>query len=194
MYLTASPITNKQLSFIERLMDERDLAASPKFREATASMDEHERQAYISTIKAGLQDLSRSEASAYIERLLELPRRSASRSASAPAPASSYDVPAGRYAVEREDGALAFYRLDRPTEGRWAGYMFLSVQASDELHPIKGHAAKEAILSKIAADPAGAARRYGQEIGSCAICGRTLTDETSREYGIGPVCRENTGW
>lgn len=31
---------------------------------------------------------------------------------------------------------------------------------------------------------------FGQEIGRCGVCGKTLTDETSRAYGIGPVCRE----
>jgi hypothetical protein len=105
------------------------------------------------------------------------------------------DVPAGRYAVETNgDGHLAFYRVDRPSEGRWAGYVFVKVQASDELHNIRGFAQRDTILRKIAVDPAGAARRYGLEIGSCGICGRTLTDETSRAYGLGPVCREKTGW
>jgi len=31
---------------------------------------------------------------------------------------------------------------------------------------------------------------YGTELGECGVCGRTLTDEKSRAYGIGPVCRE----
>jgi hypothetical protein len=104
------------------------------------------------------------------------------------------EVPAGRYAVETEEGHLAFYRVDRPTEGRWAGYVFVKVQASDDYHPIKGAAQRDAILRKIAVDAPGAARRYGLELGSCGICGRTLTDETSRAHGIGPVCRERTGW
>lgn len=108
-------------------------------------------------------------------------------------PTATPDVEAGRYAVETEEGHLAFYRVDRPTEGRWAGYTFLKVQASDELHPIKGAAAK-AILTKIAVDPKGAMLRYGLELGHCGHCGRTLTDETSRAAGIGPVCRENLGW
>jgi uncharacterized protein DUF6011 len=30
--------------------------------------------------------------------------------------------------------------------------------------------------------------RYGQELGECGHCGRTLTDEASRAAGIGPVC------
>jgi hypothetical protein len=30
--------------------------------------------------------------------------------------------------------------------------------------------------------------KYGQEIGRCCRCNRRLTDETSRELGIGPEC------
>lgn len=33
------------------------------------------------------------------------------------------------------------------------------------------------------------AARFGQLYGVCAVCGRTLTDETSIAAGIGPVCR-----
>ena len=35
---------------------------------------------------------------------------------------------------------------------------------------------------------------YGRELGVCGVCGRTLTDENSREAGIGPVCAVNMGW
>lgn len=98
------------------------------------------------------------------------------------------DVPAGRYAVETEEGHLAFYCVDRPDEGKWAGYTFVKVMASDEEHAVKG-AARNAVLAKIvAAGPKAASIRYGQEIGCCGVCGRTLTDEESRAKGIGPIC------
>jgi len=98
------------------------------------------------------------------------------------------DVPAGRYAITGEDGVLRFYVVDRPTEGRWAGYVFVSVQASDELHRVRDRAAREAILATIAIDPRDASIRYGKELGQCGVCGRTLTNEESRAAGIGPVC------
>lgn len=97
------------------------------------------------------------------------------------------DVPAGRYAVATEEGTLAFYRVDRPTEGRWAGYTFVKVQASDDEHPVRGAAAR-VVLGKIATDVQGASARYGQEIGVCGVCGKTLTDAESRARGLGPVC------
>lgn len=98
------------------------------------------------------------------------------------------DVPAGRYAVEDEDGTLKFYMVDRPTQGRWAGYTFLSVQASDEFYPIRSATSKASVLARIALDPKGASARYGQALKICGRCGRTLTDEKSRELGIGPEC------
>lgn len=32
--------------------------------------------------------------------------------------------------------------------------------------------------------------RYGKELGVCGSCFRTLTDEESRKFGIGPICRD----
>lgn len=181
---TRSPrmASDKQAGFVNDLIAELDrLGRGDKAAAARAFCDR------------GAHNLTRDEASRVIERLITLrdeARAAAPRTTSPSVP----DVPAGRYAVDNEDGALAFYRVDRPTEGRWAGYTFLSVQASDEQHPIKNRAAKAAVLAKIAADPREASMRYGREIGACGICGRTLTDEDSRAAGIGPVCASKTGW
>lgn len=108
-------------------------------------------------------------------------------------PAMPHNVPAGRYAVENADGKLSFYKVDTPTEGKWAGFTFLKVLASDTEYPVKG-AGKATILAAIAVDPKAALIRYGREIGACGVCNRTLTDEASREAGIGPVCAANGGY
>ena len=55
-----------------------------------------------------------------------------------------------------------------------------------------GQAATAALLT-IAADPLGAAVRYGQRTGTCSCCGRKLTNHTSIDLGIGPVCRGRWG-
>lgn len=97
----------------------------------------------------------------------------------------------GRYAVlDPIDDELKFYRVDKPSSGKWKGMLFLKVYASDYTYPIKKIDLKNDILGRIAVDPIGAMARYGQEIGSCGVCGRTLTDELSRTLGIGPVCRK----
>lgn len=107
-----------------------------------------------------------------------------------PAAGTYPDVPAGRYAVATEDGAineLAFYKVDCPTEGRWAGFTFVKhIVGSDELSVRRE--AKLTVLNKIAADIEGAAARYGHEIGRCGFCDRQLTNDVSRERGIGPEC------
>lgn len=91
------------------------------------------------------------------------------------------------YAIDI-DGTLKFYRVKA---GRKPGFYFIEVQASDDLHPIRNAAVKADIIAAIRAQgPAQAMARYGQELGSCGHCHRTLTDETSRALGIGPVCRE----
>jgi hypothetical protein len=97
-------------------------------------------------------------------------------------PASSWPFPNGRYAVVH-DGVLKFYVAD--DDG-------IFVQASDETHLLRGDTAHE-VIALIAEDPEAASRRYGQEIGVCGRCGRTLTDEGSRAAGIGPICATK-GW
>jgi hypothetical protein len=96
------------------------------------------------------------------------------------APVVRNDIPVGRYAVENAEGVLAFYRVRK--DGT------LVVMASDVEHRVFGKAAA-AVLDKIAeAGIDAAGRRFGQEIGSCYVCGRTLTDKDSRAKGIGPTC------
>ncbi|QGH75296.1 hypothetical protein I5G61_gp48 [Mycobacterium phage Quesadilla] len=106
-------------------------------------------------------------------------------------------VPAGRYAIETEDGAtngLAFYKVDRPEEGKWAGRVFVKLMVSDEEQRMSW-AATKSILAKIAeVGAAEASARYGHEIGECGVCGRTLTNDESRERGIGPICAAKNSW
>lgn len=153
-------VTEKQIAFITSLLRERE-------------MDVFD-----------VETFTRKDASALIETLLATPSR-----VKAPKATEVPGVEAGRYAIER-DGVLKFYRVDRPTEGRWAGYTFVHVYASDETYPIRDRASRTSILEQIADDP-DAMARYGRELGVCGKCGRTLTDETSRALGIGPVCRES---
>lgn len=52
--------------------------------------------------------------------------------------------------------------------------------------------AKEA-LAVIAENPREAAIRYGQRTGTCACCGRSLSNHASIELGIGPICAQKWG-
>lgn len=185
------PPTPKQLAFVRTLLAERaGVPAAEALREVLNRLRTEgslSKRAVSATIDALLK-IARPQAEASDEPTPV--ERPAQRTAKVELP----DVPAGRYAVENEDGELRFYVVDRPMEGKWAGWTFVKVQASDELHPIKGMEAKAVILAKIALDPQAASIRYGQELGVCGVCNRTLTDEESRRQGIGPVCRAKMAW
>lgn len=97
----------------------------------------------------------------------------------------------GYYAVSRH-GSLEFFRVERPTEGKWAGKTFVKRQSSDSFDRMEWGETGE-VLDAIAADPETAGRVYGQEIGRCYRCHRTLTDKESRSRGLGPDCAEKMG-
>lgn len=59
--------------------------------------------------------------------------------------------------------------------------------------PARGGAAATTGLLAIAADPLGAAVRYGNRTGTCACCGRKLTKGESIARGIGPICAARWG-
>jgi hypothetical protein len=88
-----------------------------------------------------------------------------------------------QYAVENADGDLRFYKLKESKAGR----RYLVVQASDAEHFLGVENGAIAVAERIAVDPRAAMIRYGQELGVCGDCGRTLTSEW-RLRGIGPIC------
>lgn len=97
------------------------------------------------------------------------------------------EVPAGRYAVDTNEGHTGFYRVGVAKSGR----ITLFVYASDAQHEVKPWSTVVAILRKIeAAGLAAAQLRFGQEFEHCYRCGRGLTDEVSRQAGMGPDCRK----
>lgn len=49
-------------------------------------------------------------------------------------------------------------------------------------------------LAVIAANPGEAAIKYGRQTGSCACCGRPLSNKQSVEIGIGPICKDRWGF
>jgi hypothetical protein len=95
------------------------------------------------------------------------------------------DVPAGRYAVDSNEGELRFYQVWRPKDN--PNVFRVYVLHGPDSSPVHQNAVR-AIMDKIAADVRGAAIRFGNEIGQCSNCGRRLTNRISRELGIGPVC------
>lgn len=101
------------------------------------------------------------------------------------------DVPDGYYAVgDAGPDDIKFYRVSTGRKGTtYEGRRFIKVQASDEFHPIRNAATRRAIFTAIrSVGPDIAMALYGQHIGRCGRCRRTLTDAVSRDRGIGPEC------
>lgn len=156
--------TEKQIGFLRKLRSERGISdeAMPATKQA---------------------------ASTEIDRLLKMPKQAA-----APAPERRNvklpDIPAGHYALDgKGKNETVFYRVDRPESGKWEGYTFVKSVVggrSDERVPFARIAS---ILERIEIEGVNqSALRYGQEIGRCCKCNRTLTDDESRTLGIGPEC------
>jgi hypothetical protein len=102
------------------------------------------------------------------------------------------DVPAGRYALPSTgDNDLVFYKVDRPTEGKWAGFTFVRmIVGGDGSNDQRLNRAQSApVLARIAeAGFEAAAALYGQHTRHCSRCQLVLTDVVSRVTGFGPTC------
>ena len=228
------PASPKALGFLDALLRDRNLAASPTFADATSAMDPQELANYVDGIKArAAQDAAFT--SKLIDALKQLPfnpipaseaqialiRKSAAKKGDEQfiadleakisgltggregtasklidelfampfrnlPPVNLPQVPAGRYAVDNADGVLTFYVIRVKQDGK----VVINVKASNVEHEVPFNAAGYATILQSILD-AGlreATIRYGQELGHCGVCGRELTDETSRAEGIGPVC------
>lgn len=179
----AEPMTEPQSKFIRSLLSQRDPEAVRTIRESLNH----------SMANGGI---TKREASDAISALKAIPVASAGVPGAVGAPkppVASPVVPAGSYAI-LVDGTVKFYTVKTPTEGKWAGYTFVEAHKSDDRIPVKNREHRNAILAQIAADPREAAVRFGHETNHCCLCNRELTDQASRDAGIGPVCAEKAGW
>ena len=71
------------------------------------------------------------------------------------------------------------------------GETYLGMVKKGKFHPSRDCWDKDrAAIIAIAADPAAAAVAYGRRMGRCSVCGITLTNHTSIDRGIGPICYE----
>ena len=115
-------------------------------------------------------------------------------------------LPFGRTyaAVENDSGVLTFLIIDRCADldryknpSKWAGWVFVKQfiggvgegQRLGSQRPGESYSGQWAnLIDRVLADPMAAVRRFGTELGICGICNLPLTNEASRERGIGPVC------
>lgn len=99
-------------------------------------------------------------------------------------------VPDGRYAIDKGDDHIVFYRVKRYESGAYT----VSVQASDETHRLDRKAARTVLQQIVDAGIKESAILYGLKLGVCSICGRSLTKKASRDRGMGDKCADDMGW
>jgi hypothetical protein len=167
----------KQQQFVLDLIDQKDL-----------SIINAEGQQFLAEIKRGERVMTKSKASELIDKLLKLPKAALHHGLPSENAKERFavGVPAGRYAVEADNGQLRFYHVWVSRDGtRLNVYVAHGPDESD----LKYQKTVMAVLNKIkTAGIRESAIKYGMEIGSCSNCGRRLTNHISRALGIGPIC------
>lgn len=177
------PMTDRQRAFLLTLLETRDI-------------DDERRDLLRGRVLDGL--VTKELASTWIERLLAKPilHRAQEQSRFLPYEA----VPPGRYALRSADGErVSFYKVDRPREGRWAGRVFVQQLIANGGHGYESLSERRIpfpmsaeIVNRIYENDAKeSAMLFGKLLGTCGVCGRVLTNQESREKGIGPVCEDN---
>ena len=161
---TVALASDRQVDYILGLLDERVAPEGFDLDEAT---------------EAAIRRLTAENASALIRALKVQPRKPRGEQAEQ----QQAQIVDGHYAIRSADEVVRFYKVYTFRDGNRG----VSIQASDELHPMPRVAAEQ-VLGQIAADVESALALYGHEIGRCGVCHRTLTNEESRARGVGPKC------
>lgn len=118
--------------------------------------------------------LSFDQASALITELRDAPR----------AKVAAHGIREGRYAYSTDGGKTAdHYRVSRTGK--------ITVWTAGGEYPYTGKGLTEP-LAWIKENQREAAALFGQLVGSCGRCGRDLSNDESREIGLGPVCATKT--
>lgn len=170
--VTYRPATDRQISFIKRLLAERTLD------DTTANLVDTMRAKAVRT------ELTTRDASEVIEMLLASPK-APSAPPEAPVNEETGDVDGGIY----EDGD-SLYRV---YYGRESGRMLakeVTLHEDGATYTYAGAARR--VLSKDAKRlPLEQVGALGITAGNCLLCGRDLSDPESLDRGIGPICAQN---
>lgn len=171
-------MTPKQVEFLRTL--------------AVETMGETDATAYLAQLRADHPRPSAEQASGWINDLKE---RKASNPITAPPKARGGlpSVAAGCYALTAEDGTTMFYKVDRPKEGKFAGWTFVKWVRDNGYESALKKPQAEKVLARIAENPMDALVAYGRKTGVCGVCRRRLSDPESVAAGIGPICASKVG-
>lgn len=171
--------TEKQVAFIARLLDEKDLFKSPTFWDATNAMDKDEFDTYIQHIKDQAKNITKARAKDIIDALIALPNKGQEN-----LEPGVYETSEGIFVVKYNRTKTNLYakkmieiNAQRATEAGERVEIEFEYE-SGAIHRIKAS-------DKMPLDRAKALTiRYGR----CINCGRHLKAAESVERGIGPIC------
>lgn len=162
-------------SFAQSLMDQHRAGRAWSERQVAAAADALDR------IEEKRREREEAALKIDLQRILDL---------FASAAASGYRRP-----IYRAEGLILSLA---PDSGVNAGAIY--VKSEDKLYLGKvvqgrylGRNEAQEALQRIAESPRDAAIRYGQRTGTCACCGRALSNAASVKLGIGPICAEKWG-
>lgn len=181
-------ITEPQVSFIERLVEERP-ANHPYVTLVREKLASPERES-----------ITRSAASDIITALKGIKREAPAVPAVPPAPEGMHRLGTDIYKVQRAihgSGNLYAKKLTptRDCEGHESTGTGTVTYCDGSCRPLTeatwSFEYAPGAVRKLAEDTLltiEEAKSFGKLYGSCAVCGRTLTDEASISAGIGPIC------
>lgn len=181
LLIEAEPITFKQSAFLNKLLDER-----PMLRDVENLWPDN------------IAKLSKKDASAKINEVLSIPREAETAPSVMESVTSILEgVEDGYYAIPCKTGHndLDFIRLssnkgkfDPSRKGTRYVNRFIGGTGTVRITRPEQIEFAKIIKALTVEERREAQARFGQEIGSCGVCGKSLTDEISRARGIGPKC------
>lgn len=171
---TPKPASDKQLVFIATLVDEK--------------LEGEARDALLAQLdRRDFTGGREGTATKVIDKLMAMPKLRDAMQIDLP------QVPGGRYAVENADGVLTFYVVRYRRTSKSNGVkVTICVKAGPNEHEVPFTTAGYTTILQSIVDAGikDATIRFGLELGCCGVCGRDLTDATSRAAGIGPICAQ----
>lgn len=152
--------SEKQVAFITKLINEKDMSWCN---------DQAFIMAINTVITSNPETLTKSAASKAIDILLSLPSKAQAK--------AKTTVAAGFYSLNND-----IYKVVVSPQ---TGNTYAKVFTSDGWVYAQGAVKKLTAASPLTLEQA---KEYGKLYGTCIVCSRTLTDETSIAEGIGPIC------
>lgn len=104
--------------------------------------------------------------------------------------------PKGKFALG-EEPHIKFYQVDRPTKGKWSGYIFVKLLIGSPGNWERQRlpkARQDEILKAIMKDPCAAQAKFGFHFVCCGRCDSPLSKPNSRAAGYGEICAGHMGW